>query len=438
MAGVIALFGAAGAAPIHAADLLETWRDAQQSDALYASARAQRSAADERIPQARAGLLPTLSASANTTYNDQDVHYRTPTLFPQGSQRYNSNGWNVTLAQPLFRWQNWVAYKQGELQVLQAEAQFGQARQELALRTAQAYFDVLYGQDVLASIVAQKEATTQQLELAKRSFDVGTVTITDVHEAQSRYDLATAQEIAARADLDVKRDNLRQIIGREPDVLKRLRGNVALSAPVPDAVEQWVSSAETGALTVQAQRAAQEIASREVERARAGHLPTLDVVASYGRTGQGGSVTGVGSDIKQTTIGLQLAVPLYAGGSVSSRAREAQALRQKADADLDFARRGAAFAARQAYLGVSSGRAQVKALEAALLSSQSSLDANKLGYEVGVRINIDVLNAQQQLYVTRRDLAKARYDTLMAQLKLKAAAGGLGEDDLAAVNALLE
>ncbi|MBL8470591.1 MAG: TolC family outer membrane protein [Rhodocyclaceae bacterium] len=429
---------ASASLPAAAADLLATWRDAVQSDAQFASARAQRSAVDERIPQARAGLLPTLSASANTTYNNQDVHYRTPTLFPEGKQRYNSNGWNVTLSQPLFRWQNWVAYKQSELQVAQAEAQLGQARQELALRTSQAYFDVLYAQDVLASIQAQKDATAQQLELAKRSFDVGTVTITDVHEAQSRYDLASAQEIASRADLDVKRDNLRQIIGHDPEVLKRLRGDVTLGAPSPDDVQQWVSSAETGALTVQAQIAAQEIASREVERARSGHLPTLDVVASYGQNGQGGSITGQGSDIKQSTIGLQLAVPLFAGGSVNSRMREAQALRQKADADLDFARRGAAFAARQAYLGVSAGRAQVKALEAALVSSQSSLDANKLGYEVGVRINIDVLNAQQQLYVTRRDLAKARYDTLMAQLKLKAAAGSLGEDDLAAVNALLE
>jgi outer membrane protein len=197
--------------------------------------------------------------------------------------------------------------------------------------------------------------------------------------------------------------------------------------------------AETASASVQIYQALFEIATREVEKQRAGHYPTLDLVATRGRSSATNSTTlGVGSDSNASTIGLQLTIPIFAGGAVMSKDREAVALKEKAGADLESARRTAALNARQAYLGVSAGLAQVKAYEAALTSSQSALDSNKLGYEVGVRINIDVLNAQSQLYDTRQKLAKARLDTLAALLKLKAAAGSLGEDDVAAINSLLD
>ena len=424
-----------------AADLLQVYRDALDYDAQYASARAARDAGQEKLPQGRAGLLPVISASANTTWNDIDFNSRR-TGTPPVDVRYNTNGYTLTLTQPVFRWQNIEQYGQSKLQVVATDAQFAQARQDLILRVSQAYFDALLAQDSLNLAQAQKKAIAEQLEAAKRNFEVGTATITDTHEAQARYDLATAQELAAQNDLEIKRQALRQVIGKVPDSLASLRAQVQLQRPQPDDMTKWVEAAEAGSPLVQAQEAALEIADKEINKQRAGHLPTLDLVATRGRSSATGSLAlgtpAAGSDTHSNTIGLQLTLPIFAGGAVMSKDREAVALREKARADLDNTRRSAALNARQAYLGVTSGMAQVKAYEQALISSQSALDSNKLGYEVGVRINIDVLNAQQQLFSTRRDLAKARYDTLVAQLRLKAAAGSLGEDDVQAINALLE
>ena len=431
----VAVAVAAGlmAAGAGAADLEQVYRDALSYDAALAGARASLEAGREKLPQGRAGLLPSVNLTGNSNWNEAD--YRTTGR----SQGYNSNGWQVQLTQPLFRWQNWVQYKQGEMQVALSEAQYQLARQDLTLRAAQGYFDVLVAQDVLAAATALHEANTQQLALGKKSFEVGTVTITDVHEAQSRADLSSAQTIAAESDLAVKRHALLVLTGKEPDALKGLRKGVALSRPEPADIQSWVASAETGSYAVQAAQIGREISDREVERNRAGHLPTVDLVASHGNNTSANAFAGFAkTDLDTTVVGVQLALPLFQGGVVNSRVREAAALRDKARFDLDNARRTAAQNARQAYLGVSSGLAQVKAFEAAQVSSRSALDANKLGYEVGVRINIDVLNAQSQLFDTLQKLSKARYDTLLAQLKLKAAAGTLGDDDIKAINALLD
>jgi outer membrane protein len=432
---ILALALAGSAMSAQAADLLQVYRAAQVHDAQYAAARAARDAGVEKLPQGKAGLLPALGLSANTTWNDSETRARATGTTSSAS--YNSHGWNLTLAQPLFRWQNWTGYQQAELAAAGAELQLAQAGQDLIVRVTQAYFDVLLAQEVLATAQAQKTATAEQLESAKRNFDVGTATITDTHEAQARYDLIVAQELAADNDLAVKRQTLRTLTGQEPDTLKRLKPALAISRPQPDDIGQWVSAAETGNLGVQLAQSAFEIAGREIQKQRAGHYPTLDLVATHGKSASGYSATG-GYDSKSSTLGLQLAVPLFAGGATSSKEREAVALNEKARADLDHARRQAQLAARQAYLGVSAGLAQVRALEAGLASSQLAVESNKLGYEVGVRINIDVLNAQSQLYDTRQKLAKARLDTLVAQLKLKSAAGSLAEEDLAAINSLLE
>ncbi len=425
-----------------AADLLEIYRDATGYDAQFAAAKSALDAGREKLPQGRAGLLPTVGLSANSVWNQYGYQLRPSTgVLPAD---YNSNGWAVNLTQPLFRWQNWASYKQSELLVAQAETQFSQARQDLAVRVAQAYFDVLLAQESLATAQQQKVAIAEQLASAKRNFEVGTATITDTHEAQARYDLTTAQEIAAANDLQVKRESLQMLIGKDAQHLKTLKPGLQIARPQPDDIGQWVAAAEKDSLAVQSSQAALEIAAREVDKQRAGHYPTLDLVASRGRNSVGetfssatGRIAG-GLDTDTTTVGVQLAIPIFSGGATSSRDREAVALREQARANLDNARRQAALSARQAYLGVTSGLAQVKALEQGLVSSQLALDSDKLGYEVGVRINIDVLNAQQQVYSTRRDLAKARLDTLTAQLRLKAAVGTLGEADLAAVNALLE
>ena len=424
-----------------AADLLQVYRDALDFDAQYASARASRDAGQEKMPQGRAGLLPVIAASASTTWNDVDYRRRVPGAVTLDTQ-YNTNGYSLTLTQPIFRWQNIEQYGQSKLAVVQADAQFAQAKQDLILRVSQAYFETLLAQDSLNLAQAQKKAIAEQLEAAKRNFEVGTATITDTHEAQARFDLATAQELSAQNELEIKRQVLRQVIGKVPESLAVLRAQVQLQRPQPDDMTKWVEAAEAGSPLVAVQEAALEIADKEINKQRAGHLPTLDLVATRGRSSAtGGLAAGVGlpgSDTHSSTVGLQLTLPIFAGGAVMSKDREAVALREKARADLDNTRRSAALSARQAYLGVTNGMAQVKAYEQALISSQSALDSNKLGYEVGVRINIDVLNAQQQLFSTRRDLAKARYDTLLAQLRLKSAAGSLGEDDVQAINALLE
>lgn len=424
----------------HAADLLSVYRDAIGYDAQFAGARATLEAGREKLPQGLAGLLPSINASANTTWNENDLTKKKGVgAGTTASTSYNSNSWNVSLVQPLFRWQNWVSYNQAELAVGLAETQFVLAQQDLMLRVSAAYFDTLLAEDVLSTAKAQRVAFAETLESAKRNFEVGTATITDSHEAQAKYDLATAQLAAAENDLAVKRYALQVLVGKDVASLKRLGSGVALSPPQPENIDKWVEMAQTNSFGVQVSTGQLEIANREIERQRAGHLPTLDFVANHGSRMDNPSLnvpTGIQTDI--TTYALQLSVPLFAGGAVSSKDREAVALKDKAQTDLDNARRSAAQAARTAYLGVTSGLSQVKAFEAAMTSSQSALDSNKLGYEVGVRINIDVLNAQSQLYDTRAKLAKARLDTLLALLKLKAAAGGLSEADLASVNALLQ
>ena len=428
------------AGSVAAADLLQVYRDALAYDAQYAAARAAAEAGREKQPQALAGLLPTISATGNTFGNDTSFDTRisgNPTPFSTRS-RFNSNAYNVNLTQPLFRWQNFVQYDQSKLLVVQTEATFAQAGQDLILRVAQAYFDVLVAIENLRAVQANKTAIAQQLEQAKKNFEVGTATITDTYESQSRLDLATAQEIAAENELEVKRYALRVLIGRDPGELSRLKLKAVMEPPQPASMEPWVEAAERDSFVVQAQQAAAEAAGKAVEINRAGHYPTLDVVANYGQN-NGPGQSGLG-EIDTTTrqVGLQLNIPIFQGGAVNSRTREAIARRDAELATLDKEKRNSALGARQSYLGVVNGLAEIRALEAALVSSLSSLESNRLGYEVGVRINIDVLNAENQVYVTRRDLARARFNTLLAQLKLKASVGSLAETDLEQINTLFE
>lgn len=431
------LFSSLTAAPLFATDLMQVYRDAQVNDPNFAAAQANRDAGREKMPQGRAGLLPSLTLSGNTVWNENDVSFRTNKAL-NGSPHFNSNGYQLSLSQPLFRWQNWVSYDQSKILVAQAEANFALAKQDLILRVSQAYFDVIYANENLKAVRANKAAIGQQLESAKKNFEVGTATITDSHEAQARFDLAMAQEIAAESDLEVKQRALQAIIGQEPSPLAPPRKDAQLSPPQPNDMKLWVAAAEKDSITVQVQQANADIASREIDKQRAGHYPTVDLVANTGSAKSFGS-TSIGLlDTDYQNIGIQVNIPIFLGGQVVSKQREAAANNSAAQSNLEAARRNAALFARQYYLGVVNGLAQVRALKAALVSSQSSLDSNKLGYEVGVRINIDVLNAENQVYVTRRDLAKATLDTLMAQLKLKATVGSLSEDDVAQLNTLLD
>ena len=420
-----------------AADLLETFHAAQASDPVFAAARATQLAGKEKSTQGRSLLMPSINLNANSTFNNQTTQYQGTFFFPSGTNRYNSNGYGVTLVQPLFRQQNWQAYSESELQSVQAGMQLKISEQELILRVAQAYFDVLIAQDSVQLVETQKTAISEQLQQAKRNFEVGSATITDTLEAQARYDLTGAQQIAAQNNLEIKRSALQQLINAMPGDLSHLGKELKMEPPQPADIHKWVDEAQSNNLQLTIAEASAEIADKEVARNRGGHYPTVDLVANYSQNNANGSSFGVGSDTTNKSIGVQLNMPLFQGGSVNSRWREAEANRERVRQELENARRNVAQQARQSYLGVVSGIAQVQALQQALASSESVLEASKLGHEVGVRTNLDVLNAQQQLFSTRRDLYQAQYNYLLSQLRLKQAVGSLGEEDLKKVNQAL-
>jgi outer membrane protein len=420
-------FGLSG--PAFALDLLQAWRDALANDSQVASARAQLAASRELVPQARAGLLPQVGASASVNRSFSDTN-----LAP--SRNFTGQNYGIQLSYPLYRLQNLEVLEQSRLQASAGEAQFELARQDLIVRVAGAYFDVLAAQDNVTTIQAQKRAITEQLASAKRNFEVGTATITDQQEAQARFDLAVAQELGALNELEVRRAALGQLVGRPLGELDVLRPGVTLSPPEPARESAWIDGARREAWQVRQAELGSEIARREIDRQRYAKSPTVDVVGSLSHSRNGAS-NALGVRSNNAAVGLQLAVPLYTGGGIDARVREAAANHERALSDLETVRRIAEQSARQAFLGLNSGLAQVRALEAAERSSRLALDSNLLGYQVGVRINIDVLNAQQQLFTTQRDLARARYDVLLNGLLLKSTTGELGEDDLRAVNALL-
>jgi outer membrane protein len=436
-ASALSLTVASGVA--RGADLLEIYKQARDGEVVYRAANASWIAAQEKLPQGRAGLLPTISAAGTTQFNDRTVTFRDPSIVG-GKVQFNSNTLSLSLNQPLYRRQNIVVYQQGRTQIEQASHVLAQAEQDLVTRVAQAYLDVLLARDNVAFTGAQKAAIAEQLAQAKISFQVGTATITDTHDAQARYDLANAQEITAKSDLEVKQRTLELIIGKQTPALAPLGAGLQLLAPEPAVQDKWVEESRSANPLVRSAESNLTLAQQEIDRNRGGHFPTLDAFAAYNRNAQGaGTLTATpGFDTRVSSIGLQLAVPIYQGGVVNSRVREAAANAEKARQELENARRTAELGARQNYVGVTSGVAQVKALESAVVSSQSSLDSTLLGREVGVRTQVDVLNAQQQLFSARRDLAQAKYAYIMSTLKLKAAVGRLSEQDVVAVNAWLD
>lgn len=415
-----------------ATDLVDSYHAALAHDATYAMAKATRDAGLEKLPLARGALLPNLTLSANTALN------KLRNTSDGFQTKYNSNGYTVQLTQPLFNWSNWEGYKQGELLAAMSEAQFLTDTQDLFVRVAQAYFDVLAAADVLNAQEALKTASLEQLDLTKSSLEAGTVPITDVNEAQSRFDLASAQVIAAKNELEVKRFALGRLTGNEPGKLASLRRGIVLAAPQPENIKKWTDAAKKQNPSVKAKQLGFESAMREVSRNAAANYPTVDLVMSRQESNTVNTFNGVPNNTYQNTFMLQMNVPLYSGGRLSAKEREAEAMKEHARADLEDTTRTIEQAARQNYLGVMSGLAQLKGLESAVASSVSALDGIKAGYEIGVRANVDVLNAQSQVADARQRLVRARVETLMSLLRLKATAGQLGEHDLQDIDALLE
>ena len=439
-------------------DLLSLYRDAALNDPVFNSAKYSYLAGKEKLWQGLSVLLPQVAAVGSETKNN---------LTPKGTAEVplKSRAWTVKLTQPLFNWDRWEQFRQGDMASGIAEAQFAAAEQDLVLRVTEAYFNVLNAQDTLNLTRNKKVLINEQLEQAKRNFEVGTATITDTHEAQSRYDLVIAQELAAEADLLIKRSALEQLTGKPIGNVKtlsaeakievvakqrkiKLKNNMkptkvnienAVAVQPDQTIQDWVKQAEEVSYNIIASKLAYEVANKDTNRAIAGHAPYVDLIAQHGYN-DSESASGLGATYKSysTQATIQVTIPLFSGGYTQSAVREKSALANKALADYENTRRSIAQATRQAYLGFNNGLAQVKAYEAAEISALSALESNKLGYEVGVRINIDVLNAQDTLFTTRRDLAKARYDTILNGLRLKAQAAVLSDEDLQSVNALLK
>ena len=424
---------AAFAGSVQAQSLMSLFETARSYDATYKAAQSQYTANLAKGEQAKALLMPTIGLSANV--NKTEVEQVASNL----TANAQSKSATLSASQPLYRPANFASYQQGQRQLELASVQLKAAEQDLMVRLSQAYFDVLISRESLDFVKAQKLAVSEQLSAAKRNFEVGTSTITDAREAQARYDLVLAQEIAADNDLRIKRLALNQLVGLNNIEPKSLSSKAKLTGPEAQSLEQWVKQSSESNPSVLQSRTALDIAKLETAKAEAGHKPTLDLVAGYTPTrykdGKGLNASQV--DINTNSVTLSFNMPLFAGFATQNRIKETVALEDKARSDLEAAERAVAQATRSAFFGLQSGLGQVNALQAAEASSQSALDANKLGYQVGVRINIDVLNSQSQLFQTKRDLAKARYDVLLGQLKLRQATGTLTEADLAAINALL-
>ncbi|ASF45750.1 TolC family outer membrane protein [Methylovulum psychrotolerans] len=418
--------------------LLDIYHQAVAHDPTLASALSANSAAQELIEQAKALYRPVISFSAGGSASQSDVHYQGMGVpFPNGVRSYQGYQYGVEARQPLFRQQNLVQMEQLRTQVSQADKQLHLTLQNLMLRTTQHYFDALIAQDKLALITAQKAAILSQLEQAKSKFDVGNATVTDANEAQARYDLVIAQEIAAENAIEIAKRAVQSITGELPQQLATVKPSLKPNT-LAQTMDQWLKVAADSNLSIQIQQDLAKLSSQEIERNQAEHLPTVDAVASYTESSANGSTFGFGSDINTGTIGVQLQVPLYQGGATSSRIRQAVLNKQKAQDDVEIARRQTELETQRAYLNLNSSIAQVKAYEQALSSSQTQLESTQTGYDVGIRTSVDVLNAQQQLFAAKRDLLEARYQYLMNIIRLKSAAGVVSDTDLADINQQLE
>ncbi|MCC7007129.1 MAG: TolC family outer membrane protein [Ottowia sp.] len=421
----------------HALDFLAVYQRAQSADPNFEAARYALAVAQEKIPQARAGLLPTISANGNKSYNKAKYTFGTA---PQADRNTKSWNWALQLTQPLLRAQNWQALNQAQALLEQAQAQFTQAEQDLILRVAQAYFEFDIARETMAVAQAQVKALEQQRALVQQGFAKGTHAITEVHEATSRFELARAQQLATRHELASKQADVEKIIGTLPaaDLLTPLKPDATIPLPAPHDIQPWLDLARENAPAVRAQRAAIAAAEFEIKKNQAAHFPTLDLTTSYGHSYASNSAELY--DYQNRTgsaqVGLQLTIPIYAGGAMNAKVREAIAERHKANAELEAATRQVSANAQQAFFGVINGVSQIDALKSAVTASRSEVKGNQVGYRLGTRLNLDVLNAERQLYTAQRDLIKARYDTLMQGLKLKAATGSLTQEDVLSLNQL--
>ncbi|NYT65592.1 TolC family outer membrane protein [Alcaligenaceae bacterium] len=419
--------------PLYAQDLLDIWQLALERDPIYAASQASRDAEQEALPQARAQLLPYISASATGEVNDTR---RRSSLNRHASHQRGL--WALNLSQPIVDIGAWGQLQQADSIAKRADVSQSQAYQDLILRVSQAYFSVLAAQDSLHALEAEKSAVTTQLQAAKLGFELGSTTITDTHEAQARLDLLLATELQLQNELQLGRDHLAKIIAQPPKDLAQLDPATPLPAPQPNRLDDWTTQASNASLTVLQATLNERIAEQQINIAKSQHYPRLSLEAQTGSASDRG-IHGPRSGPRSvdSSVGLMLSIPVFTGGEISSVVREQSSRLQQARYQLEDAKRLAVQNTRRYFSGVTSGLARIDALHAAERSSLAAMKANELAYQVGVRINIDVLNAQQQLYETQRRLLLARYETLLDSLRLKAVSGILSDTDITALNQLL-
>jgi len=415
--------------PIQAENLLDVYKTALENDPTYLAAYSEYRAVLESKNQRVAPLLPNLNLSGQ--YEDVSQEYS-----DQGNYDFDEYSYNLNLNQAIFRYDYWVALRQANLQVTQAEANFSNARQTLIQRVTERYLEVLAAGDNLTFAKGEMEAIGEQLNQTKQRFEVGLSAITDVHEAQARYDQAVAQNIEAENLLANTKENLREVTGRYYEYLAILSEKSPLVAPNPENVDAWLDVAKERSLALIAAEKAMQFAQEEISRNRAGHYPTLDLIASYSyrETDGGNLLAPLGRELDDTRVGVQLNLPIYEGGRVTSTTREAAHRYQQAKDLYEQQRRATERETRSSYLNVLANISSVRAFAQALVSSKTALEATEAGYEVGTRTAVDVLNSRREVFRAERDYARSRYTYIQQTLRLKAAVGTLTEQDIMAIN----
>ena len=410
-----------------AMDLRGAYEAALEHDATVRAARTSAAAGRERVPQARSQLLPNVSLSVARNYND--LESQQPNMFGQTStlqNTYYSGNKNLSVRQPLYRPQLTASLAQAHAQVKEVEARLDHAEQELVVRVAEAYFDALLAREQVALVAAQKASYAMQLDAARKGFEGGSGTRTDIDDAQARLDMAFAQELEAKQNLDFTQHKLQSITGKTAAELADLAAlNVdgfQPTLPVPASLEEWIAMAEDASPEIRTLRAQEEAARLEIDKAQAGHKPTLDAVAYWARTSSD-SVTSVNSRHDQKAVGLQLSIPLFSGGYVNSTVRQAVANHESAKETLDATRAQLRVQVHQEFRGVTEGVLRIAALEQAVRSAQQALLSSRKSFEAGARTSVDVLNAEQQKTMALRDLAQARFAYVLSRVKLQALAG---------------
>lgn len=423
----------------NAVGLLELYREAKLGDPQFAAAKADWDAVKTLVPQALGQLMPQIgfsgARSKNSTVNE--VFFPAARVSRTTDYEYYSKSGSLNLSQALIRPQAWLNFTQSKDQVRQADEQLRQAGQDLILRLTQAYFDVLLAEDNISLVVEQKAAIAEQLKQAKRYFEGGVGTITDINEAQARYDTVVAQELSVRSNREIRMRAMEQLVGKYYPYFSPMGGRLVLESPQPANVEQWLEFAISNNPQLKAREAAYDVAQKEVYKHFASHLPTLDIVASRGKN-ENPSYTLIDNTNWSNTVGLQLSIPIFSGGTTQSRVNQASALKERSRNEMEAASRAVIQSVRQEYLNVVSGISQVKALELAVKSNELALYSAKKGQEAGVRTSFDVLNSQQLLYSAKRDLAQERYRYVLSRLKLRASAGLLDENDVELIQSWLD